>query len=89
MGDTKVHESKGKKVTKTFRKVPYEEFARVLKMDGEAFLEDTPSDPLKRQTVWKAAKKLSEMIGKKVNYASGVLDVDDSPLVGYLFSVED
>ena len=88
MTDAKIHTSLGKKVTKTFRKIPYEAFAKVLKEDGEAFLEDTESDPLRRQTVWKAAKKLTDMIGKKVNYSSGVLAVEDVPLVGYLFTVE-
>ena len=89
MGDIKIHESKGKKVTKTFRKIPYEDFAKVLKKDGEAFLESTENDPLKRQTVWKAAKKLSEMVGKTVSYKAGLLDIeDDKVLTGYLFTVE-
>uniref|UniRef100_A0A6M3M1L3 Uncharacterized protein n=1 Tax=viral metagenome TaxID=1070528 RepID=A0A6M3M1L3_9ZZZZ len=90
MSDIKIHESKGKKVTRTFIKIPYEAFAEVLKKDGEAFLEDTENDPLKRQTVWKAAKKLSEMVGKKVTYKAGLLDIEeDKVLSGYLFTVED
>ena len=89
MSDTKIHRSKDKKVLRKFRKIPYDEFAKVLKEDGEAFLENPANEPHSRQLAWKAAKTLTKMIGKEVSYKSGVLEVEDKPLVGYLFTVED
>ena len=69
--------------------IPYEEFAEVLRQDGEAFLEDPEEGPLKRQTVWKAAKKLSKMVGKRIRYDRALFQVDDGEvrLEGYAFSI--
>jgi len=76
---------------KTYRMIPYEEFAEVLRQDGEAFLEDPEEGPLKRQTVWKAAKKLSQMVGKKVRYDRALFQVNNGEdyLEGYAFYLEE
>jgi len=78
-----------------FRILPYEELAEVLRGDGTAFFEDDPDEPLKRGTVWKAAKKLSRMVGRKVVYKAVTLRLGEDKngmidaINGYLFSVED
>ncbi|MEM2849041.1 MAG: hypothetical protein QXI36_02055, partial [Candidatus Bathyarchaeia archaeon] len=54
------------KVVKYYRIIPYSELVEILKEDGEAFFEDTREEPIRRQTVWKAARRLSETLGKKV-----------------------
>ena len=88
MSDSKAHTSKGQNVTKTFRKIPYVQFADILKKDGEAFLEDINKEaPLKRQTIWKACKKLTEMVGKKIKYNSAVMHLGEEILEGYQFTV--
>lgn len=86
-----IHRTKGRNVLKTYRVIPYEEFSKILREDGEVFLEDTGDPPLRRQTVWRAAKKLAEMIGKKVRYDRALLQVEggDAFFEGYLFSIED
>jgi hypothetical protein len=85
-----IHRTKGKNVLRTYRVIPYAEFSKILKEDGEVFLEDTGGPPLKRQTVWRAAKKLTKMVGKKVLYDRALLQMEDkdSFFEGYLFSIE-
>ena len=86
-----IHRTKGKNVLRTYRVIPYAEFSKILKEDGEVFLEDTGALPLKRQTVWRAAKKLTKMVEKKVLYARALLQMEEgnSFFEGYLFSIED
>jgi len=86
-----IHRTKGKNVLRTYRVIPYAEFSKILKEDGEVFLEDTGAPPLKRQTVWRAAKKLTKMVEKKVLYGRALLQMEEgnSFFEGYLFSIED
>ena len=85
---SKVHRVKNN-VIKHYRIIPYSELADVLKADGEAFLQTTPEVPLKRSTIWKAARRLSQMIGKTVRYDRALLRVDGvDVLEGYSFSIE-
>jgi hypothetical protein len=53
--------------TRHYRKIDYEEFSDALKK-GECMVLYAP---LKRQTVWKAAKKLTVMVGRKVIAVAG------------------
>jgi len=88
----KVHRTNEKELIHhiTYRFIPYEELKEILKNDGEAFLEDSDERPLKRSTVWRAAKKLSQMIGKKVVYDRALLRIDGvDALEGYAFSIEE
>lgn len=88
----KVHRTNNKKVIKHIKYcfIPYDELAEVLKSDGEAFLEDDEERPLKRSTIWRAAKKLSEMTGLRVRYDRALLRIDGvDVLEGYAFSIED
>ena len=72
----------------TYRFIPYEELLDVLKNDGEAFLEDSDERPLKRSTIWRAAKKLSLALGKTVRYDRSLLRIDGvDVLEGYAFSI--
>lgn len=87
-----VHRVKNGKSLRRYRFVPYEEIVGVLKKDGSAFLEETDDRPLKPQTMWKAARKLSEIVGKKVGYYPSFLRLDREGeavyLVGYTFQLE-
>ena len=75
-------------VIRRYRLIPYNELAEILKEGETAFLEDSAEQKLKRQTVWKAAKKLSQIVGKSVVAQKGFLKLDnDKNLEGYLFSV--
>lgn len=88
----KIHRVTDKsRVVRRYKILPYGEMAEILKAPGETvFFENSKELPLKRQTMWKAAKKLSEMVGKKVVAQRGVLKLNDSQaLEGYLFSVVD
>ncbi len=86
-----IHRTKNKENTKlikhiTTRFIPYDDLVEVLKDDGEAFLEG----PFKRQTIWKAAQKLSLMVGKKVRYDRALLEVEGvATLEGYAFALEE
>jgi hypothetical protein len=84
-----VHRTKGKNVVKTYRLIPYRELAKVLKEDGEALLEDDPKTPFHYQTIWKAARRLSKTVGKKVQAQRALLrDQNGQVLVeGYSFEV--
>jgi hypothetical protein len=86
----RVHRTKDKIVVKRYRIIPYNELVEILKEDGEAFFEDSLEQPLKRGTVWRAARRLSEMVGKKVRADRALLRVgDESAIEGYSFSVEE
>ena len=79
-----------KQVMKHIRSVtiPYREILEVLEKDGEAFLESEKETPLKRQTIWNAAKKLSLLLGKQVRYDRSLLRIDGvDVLEGYAFSI--
>lgn len=86
-----IHRTKGKTVLRTYGVIPYAEFSKILKEDGEVFLEDKGDPPIKRQTVWRAAKKLTKMMGKKVFYDRALLQMEgaDAFFEGYLFSIQD
>jgi hypothetical protein len=77
--------------TRHVRKFDYVEIAKILENGDTAFFESTKSEPLKRQTVWKAARKLSAMVGKKVIAINGdiKLNGDAEAMKGYLFVVEE
>jgi len=70
--------------------IPYKDIMEVLEKDGEAFLEANEENPLRRQTVWKAAKRLSDLMGRRVRYDRALLKVDGvEVLSGYSFSLEE
>jgi len=83
----RVHRVKGKTVIRHYRIIPYAELVEILREDGEAFFEDSPEEPLKRQTIWKASRKLSAMVGKKVVANRALLRVQGRELEGYSFSL--
>ena len=91
-----VHRVKDKTdLIRHYRIIPYAELTEVLKQDGCAFLEDDRKDPLKRQTIWKASRRLSEMLGEKVVAKRTFLqlrrgnEIIAQAMEGYLFSVEE
>ena len=89
---SKVHRINNGEVIKHIKSVtiPYDEIIDVLKQDGEAFLEADEENPLKRQTVWKAAKRLSLALGRKVRYDRALFRIDEvDALEGYSFSFEE
>jgi hypothetical protein len=85
----KVHRVKdSKRVVKRYRIIPYDELAEILRVGDEAFFEDSSEQPLKRQTVWKAARRLSELVGKRVVAERALLRVRDGEAIeGYAFSL--
>lgn len=88
---SKVHRTTNGEVIKHIKSVtiPYDEIIEVLKQDGEAFLEADEENPLRRQTVWKAAKKLSQVLGRKVRCDRALFRIDEvDALEGYAFSIE-
>lgn len=88
---SKVHRTINGETIKHIKSVtiPYDEIIDVLKQDGEAFLEADKENPLKRQTVWKAAKRLSSALGKKIRCDRALFRIDGvDALEGYSFSIE-
>jgi hypothetical protein len=86
---SKVYSSSEGDILRTFRFIPYDEIVEVLKKGEDVFLEQDKERPLKRSTMWRAAKKLSKMIGKKVRYDRALFRIDDiDVLEGYSFSIE-
>jgi hypothetical protein len=88
-----VHRIKDKNVIQHFKTIPYKDIIEVLLDDGIAFLEQTEPS-LKRQTVWKAARRLSERLGKKVICRKRTLEIKDNDettdiMDGYLFEIEE
>jgi len=82
----KVHSLKNAKAVRRYRLIPYDDLANVLRDEGEAFLEG----PFRRQTVWKAARKLESMLGKKIRTETALLRFpgEQEVLEGYSFVVE-
>ena len=75
-------------VIRRYRLIPYKELVQVLKEGETAFLEDSSEQKLKRQTVWKASRRLTVIVGKKVVAEKGFLKLEnETNLEGYLFSV--
>lgn len=90
MLDDKIHRVTDKsKFIRSYKILPYEEIAQILKTPGETvFFESSKELTLKRQTIWKAARRLSEMVGKTVVAQRGVLKLNsESGVEGYLFVV--
>jgi len=85
---SRVHQVKDNNVVKRFRIIPYDDLVVLLKKDEAAFFENSEEQPLKRITIWKAAKKLSGMVGKKVVAHRALYRVKDISLEGYLFEIE-
>jgi hypothetical protein len=75
--------------TRHYRKIDYEEFAAALRAGDVMFYEDTQEEKAKRQTVWKAAKKLGVLVGKKVVAVYGEKELDGVTQKGYLFMVDE
>ena len=88
---SKVHRINNREVIKHIKSVtiPYYEIIEVLEKDGEAFLEADKENPLRRQTIWKAARLLSQRMKKNVRYDRSLLRIDGvDVLEGYAFSIE-
>jgi len=86
MARGKVHRVKDNSIVKHYRFIPYGELVEVLEKDGEAFLEG----PVKRQTVWKAARRLSELVGRKVVASRALYQIDEKlSLEGYSFYIKE
>ncbi|GAI50542.1 unnamed protein product, partial [marine sediment metagenome] len=67
MSNSRVHRIEdNKNVIKRYRIIPYSELVPILKKDDLVFLEDDPNDRLKPGTVWKAARRLSVLVGRRV-----------------------
>lgn len=85
-----VIDAKEENMVRAFKLIPYDKIAEVLKNDGTAFLEEDGENPLKRQTMWKASKKLSSMLGKKVGYFRTLYHVgNDIYMKGWSFQVDE
>lgn len=90
MMEDKIHRVTDKKqFVRTYKILPYDEIAQILKVPGETvFFENSKEQPLKRQTMWKAARRLSKIVGKEVVAQRGVLKLNhEEGAEGYLFSV--
>lgn len=72
---TKVHPVNGTLIHKVYRKIPYEEIKELLKKDEMAFIEHPDGERLKRQTIHRAARILSNALGKKVTYSEAVMQL--------------
>lgn len=89
MSNSKVHRIEdSKNVIKRYRIIPYSDLVPLLKKGESAFLEDDPADRLKSGTVWKAARRLSEIVGRRVVASRVIYQVKDISLEGYLFEIE-
>ncbi len=89
MTNSKVHGIKDNtNIVKCFRVIPYKDLVPLLKKGDLAFLEDDPEDPLKRGTVWKATRRLSELVEKKVVVSRVIYTLKNISMEGYLFQVE-
>jgi len=83
-----VLEVKGREVIRAYRLIPYSELADVLRRDEIAFLEDSEQE-LKRGTVWRAARRLSEILGRRVVAERAYLRLEDGTYIpGYSFYLE-
>jgi hypothetical protein len=84
---SRVHRVKDENsVIRRYQLIPYSDLAVILKEGETAFLEDSAKQKLRRQTIWKATRKLSQMVGKSVVAQRGFLKVENGAnLEGYLF----
>lgn len=83
----RVHRVQGMTPVKSYRLFPYSEIVGVLKEDGTAFFENSRDQPLKPGTVWKAARKLSDLMKQPVKAEHVVMRLKDGAgMEGYLFS---
>jgi len=89
VSNSKVHRIEdNKNVIKCYRIIPYSDLVPLLKKGDLAFLEDDPNDRLKSGTIWKAARRLSELVGRKVTASRVIYQVKEIVLEGYLFEAE-
>jgi len=89
MSNSKVHQIEdNKNIIKRYRIIPYDDLVSLLKKGDLAFLEDDPDEPLKPGTVWKAARRLSELVGQKVTASRVIYTVKNISLEGYLFEAK-
>lgn len=86
---SKVHRVEDRNsVIRRYRLIPYDELRDILREGETAFLEDSSKQKLNRQTIWKATKKLTGLVGKPVVAEKGFLKLEGGAnLPGYLFSV--
>jgi hypothetical protein len=70
-----------------YRKIPYADLLVLLRRDEAAFLEHPEGSRLKRQTVHRASRSLSESLGKTVVYCEAVMQVGDGGIEGFLLEV--
>jgi hypothetical protein len=86
MANVKVESVKDKsRFVRSYGILDYEGIMSVLKSGSSVFVYDSKEVELKPQTMWKASKKLSVLVGKKVVAVKGTMDHSK----GYLFSVKD
>ena len=72
---------------KLYRKIPYDDLLALLRKDEMAFLEHPDGSRLKRQTVHRASRSLSETLGKTVKYCEAVMQVAERNIEGFLLEV--
>lgn len=83
----RLHRVADMKPVKSYKLLPYSEIVEILKEDGSAFFEDSKEQPLKRGTLWKGARKLSEMTKQPVTAKRVVMRLKSgADMAGYLFS---
>jgi hypothetical protein len=83
-----VLEAKGREIIKAYRLIPYSELVDVLRRDEIAFLEDSEVK-LRRGTIWAAARRLSEILGRRVVAERAYLRLEDGTYIpGYSFYLE-
>jgi hypothetical protein len=73
------------KFVKSYGILDYKGISDVLKSGSSAFVFDTKETHLKPQTMWKAAKRLTVLVGKNVVAVKGKYDKEP----GYSFMVVD
>ena len=78
----------GGKVRKKFKMIPYDDLKRILEVEGSAFLANPENGAIKRQTIYNGAKRLSELLGKKVNYNAAIYEENGVQHNGYILEVE-
>jgi hypothetical protein len=89
MAKIKVERVKDKHVfTRHFGILDYDVMAKVLREGDAVFVKNTKENMLKPQTMWKASKKLSVMVKKKVVAINGEKrENGEESQRGYLFMV--
>lgn len=84
---SRVHPVNGSLVHKLYRKIPYDDLKVLLRKDEIAFIEHPDGEKLKRQTIHRAARVLSEALGKKVSYSEAIMQVAGRNIEGYLLEL--